>query len=70
MDSCKISNLYTLSETMAAELFTGLTYPWEALPQISGFICELGKTLDPQKYVYPRKRYCGKRSCGGQLHRA
>ena len=50
MESCKISNLYTLSETIAAELFTGLTYPWEALPKISAFICELGKTLDPQKY--------------------
>ncbi len=50
MESCKISNLYTLSETIAADLFTGLTYPWEALPKISAFICELGKTLDPQKY--------------------
>lgn len=50
MESCRISNLYTLSETIAAELFTGLTYPWEALPKISAFICELGKTLDPQKY--------------------
>lgn len=50
MKSCQISNLYTLSETIAAELFTGLTYPWEALPKISAFICELGKSLDPQKY--------------------
>ncbi len=50
MESCKISNLYTLSETIAAELFTGLIYPWEALPKISSFVCELGKTLDPQKY--------------------
>ncbi len=50
MESCKINNLYTLSETIAADLFAGLTYPWEALPKISAFICELGKTLDPQKY--------------------
>lgn len=50
MESCKISNLYNLSETIAAELFAGLTYPWEALPQISSFICKLGKSLDPQKY--------------------
>ena len=50
MENCKIVNLYTLEETIAAELFEGLTYPWEALPQISGFICELGKSLDPQKY--------------------
>lgn len=50
MKSCKINNLYTLSETIAADLFAGLAYPWEALPKISAFICELGKTLDPQKY--------------------
>lgn len=50
MESCKISNLYTLSETIAAELFAGLTYPWEALPKISAFICELGKSLDSAKF--------------------
>ncbi len=50
METCRISNLYNLSETIAAELFCGLSYPWEALPKISGFICELGKTLDKEKY--------------------
>lgn len=50
MKSCEISSLYTLSETIASELFDGLTYPWEALPKISGFICKLGESLDPQKY--------------------
>lgn len=50
METCKISNLYTLSETIAADLFQGLTYPWEALQKISGFICELGAKLDPEKY--------------------
>lgn len=50
METCKISNLYTLSETIGADLFQGLTYPWEALPKISGFIVELGKRLDPEKY--------------------
>ena len=50
MESCQISHLYTLSETIAADLFQGLTYPWEALPKIGAFICALGKTLDPQNY--------------------
>ncbi len=50
MKTCEIVNLYTLSETIAADLFTGLTYPWEALPKISEFICKLGKDLDPEKY--------------------
>lgn len=50
MESCKISNLYTLSETIAAGLFEGLAYPWEALPKISSFICGLGKSLDSEKF--------------------
>lgn len=50
METCKISHLYQLSETIAAELFQGLAYPWEALPKISSFICELGKTLDREVY--------------------
>ena len=50
METCKISNLYNLSETLASELFQGLTYPWEALPKISAFICKLGETLDAEKY--------------------
>ena len=37
METAKISQLYDLGETIAAELFAGLTYPWEALPKISGF---------------------------------
>ncbi len=50
METAKISNLYTLQETIAADLFEGLTYPWEALPKISAFICELGKNLDSAVY--------------------
>ena len=41
METAKISQLYDLGETIAAELFAGLTYPWEALPKISGFIKKL-----------------------------
>ena len=29
-----IKDLYNMNETIAAELFDGLTYPWEALPKI------------------------------------
>ncbi len=47
METAKISNLYTLQETIAADLFEDATYPWEVLSKISAFICELGKTLDP-----------------------
>ena len=50
METCRIENLYTLTETIAAPLFEGCTYPWELLPKIKGFILELGKTLDPEVY--------------------
>lgn len=50
METAKISNLYTLSETIAAGLFENAVYPWEVLPKISGFILELGASLNPEEY--------------------
>ena len=45
-----IEALYTLEETIAAELFRGVTYPWEVLPKIRDFIIALGETLPEEKY--------------------
>ncbi|MBO4420968.1 MAG: UDP-N-acetylglucosamine pyrophosphorylase, partial [Lachnospiraceae bacterium] len=45
-----IENMYDLSQTIAAELFEGKTYPWEVLPEIGDFIKKLGPTLDPEEY--------------------
>lgn len=45
-----IEALYTLEETIAGEVFAGLTYPWEVLPKIKEFIIALGKTLPEEKY--------------------
>jgi len=50
MNNIEISNLYNLDETIAKEIFNGVTYPWEVLPKISDFIKELGKTLDKNEY--------------------
>lgn len=50
MEEWKIKNLYNLEETMAKPLLEKLEYPWEALPQISEFIIQLGKTLDKEIY--------------------
>ena len=50
MDYLKISNLYDLNETIAAEIFDGAEYPWEILPKISAFIIRLGNTLPEEKY--------------------
>lgn len=45
-----IQQLLDLEHTIAAVQFATLTYPWEALPQISGWIIELGKTLSSEEY--------------------
>jgi NDP-sugar pyrophosphorylase family protein len=50
MDKAKISNLYTLEETIAAPLFTGKTYPWEVLPVIKEKIFDIIKALDMGVY--------------------
>ncbi len=50
LDKMLIKNMYTLEETIAAEIFDGLNYPWEALPLIKDFILKLGPTLDKEIY--------------------
>ena len=46
MEECRIENLYNLEQTIAKDIFEGVTYPWEVLPKIEEFIISLGKTLD------------------------
>lgn len=50
MEQATIAELYTLEETIAKELFEGLTYPWEALPFIKDFIVKLGKSLPKDRF--------------------
>lgn len=50
MNQVTISELYDLKETIAAELFTGVAYPWEVLPKIHDFILKLGKSLPADIY--------------------
>ena len=45
MDAVSIGQLYNLEETIAADLFAGVTYPWEVLGKIRDFIIELGNSL-------------------------
>lgn len=45
-----IKELYTLEETIAADVFAGVTYPWEVLPKIGEFIVKLGNTLPEDKF--------------------
>lgn len=50
MEQATIAKLYTLEESIAKDLFEGLTYPWEALPLIRDFIIRLGRSLPEDKY--------------------
>lgn len=50
MKGLTVKELYTLDETIAKDIFDGVTYPWEVLPKIGSFIMELGKTLSEDEY--------------------
>lgn len=50
MKGLTVKDLYTLEETIAKDIFEGVTYPWEVLPRISSFIVKLGETLPEDEY--------------------
>lgn len=51
----EIKELLDLNKTIAAKLFEGKTYPWEALDGIKSFILELGETLSADEYDHPEE---------------
>ena len=50
MEQLTVKALYNLEETIAKDIFEGVTYPWEVLPKIGAFIVELGNTLSEEEY--------------------
>lgn len=50
MENVEIKDLFNLDETIARDLFDGVTYPWEVLPKIGEFIVRLGETLSLDEY--------------------
>lgn len=48
-----ILDLYDLSHTLAAPLLERFQHPWEALPEIGGFLKALGPTLPEEDYDHP-----------------
>ena len=46
----EVKELFDLDETIAAGIFEGVTYPWEVLAKIGGYIVELGSTLSLNEY--------------------
>lgn len=53
MNNVKITDLFDLSHTAAADYLRQFTYPWEALKGISELIISLGSRLDPEEYDNP-----------------
>ncbi len=49
-DNMQIKNMYDTTQTIAAAIFEGETYPWEVLPKIGSFIISLGEQLPTEEY--------------------
>ena len=47
----KITELFDLTHTIAADYLKGFTYPWETLKGIGNLIAGLGATLDKKQYT-------------------
>lgn len=50
LDNVKITKLFDTEKTIAKDIFSGHTYPWEVLPEIKRFILELAETLPTDRY--------------------
>lgn len=50
LQDTRVDALCTLEETIAKDIFAGVTFPWEVLPKISAFIVALGNTLPEERY--------------------
>ena len=69
MKDATISELYDLTQTIAAKIFEGKTYPWEVLPLIKDFILELGETLDPAEYEKRGEKCLDRKRCRDRTDR-
>ena len=50
LEALTVKENYSLDQTIAKDIFNGVTYPGEVLPKISNFILELGATLSEDEY--------------------
>ena len=50
LEALTVKENYSLDQTIAKDIFNGVTYPWEVLPKISNFILDLGATLSEDEY--------------------
>ena len=52
-EQLKNKTLFNLDETIAKEIFSDVTFPWEVLQLIKDFIMALGKSLPEGEYEHP-----------------
>ena len=45
-----VKDMYSLDETIARDVFEGVNYPWEVLPEIGEFIKKLGESLSLDEF--------------------
>lgn len=50
LQNYRTTELFDLTQTMAARLLASAEYPWEVLPDIGAFLVALGETLDTGEY--------------------
>lgn len=48
-----VEALFNLSQTIAAGIFQGCSYPWEVLPKINEYILSIGSELSLDEYDHP-----------------
>lgn len=55
MNDFHTSNLLRIDKTIAHEIFSGTSYPWDVLPEIIFFIQRTGPLLDANRFLNPSK---------------
>ena len=55
MDAIKVSDLFDLTHTRAAQMLAACEYPWEALAKIRGTVLAVGAALPQERYDHPQE---------------
>jgi len=55
MDRIRVTDLFSLEHTRAAQMLDGCEYPWEALDYIGQTVLAIGSTLSAEEYDHPEE---------------
>ena len=50
MEELKTTQLFDLTESIAADFVATAEYPWQLLPDIGAYVAKLGESLDPEHF--------------------